>query len=71
MAGENVDNFFEQTVGGGTDNALNLGGTVKGADGTQPAAISDATGGAVIDVEGRVAINAILAALRNAGIIQT
>lgn len=29
MSGENVDNFFEQPVGGGTDNKLVLGGTVE------------------------------------------
>lgn len=71
MSGENVDNFFEQPVAGGTDNVLNLAGTVKGADGAQPAAIIDVTGGSTIDAEARVAVNSILAALRNAGIIAT
>lgn len=67
MANNNVDNFFEQTSG--TDNALNLGGTVKGKDGAQATAIADATGGATVDAEARVALNLALAALRNAGLI--
>lgn len=43
MSGENVDNKFEQPVGGSTDNPLVLGGTVKGADGNQAAFVADAT----------------------------
>ena len=35
----------------------------------QPAAIGDASGGAVVDVEARTAINALLAACRNSGFI--
>lgn len=67
-----VKNFFEQpSTVNGNDNSLNLSGTVKGADGSQSAAIADATGGATIDAEARTAINAALAALRNAGIIAT
>lgn len=69
MANNNVDNFFEQPGGNSTDNALNLGGTVKGKDGAQSAAIADATGGVTVDAEARAAINSALAALRNAGLI--
>lgn len=47
MSNNNVKNFFEQapgtSTGGTTDNALNLGGTVKQADGTQGAFVVDAT----------------------------
>ena len=65
----NVDNFFEQASG--TDNALNLKGTVKGKDGTQPAAIADVpTAGSATAAANATAINSVLAALRNAGIIQ-
>jgi|TARA_R100000501_G_C2624632_1_gene117924 hypothetical protein len=35
----------------------------------QPAAIGDASGGAVVDIEARTAINALLAACRNSGFI--
>lgn len=71
MAGENVDNFFEQTVGQSPSNPLNLKGIVKGSDGTQSAAIADPTGGATVDAESRTAINALIAALENVGIIVT
>ena len=68
----NVDNFFEQPASGSTDNTLNLGGTVKGADGAQPAAIVDAlTAGSATAALNATAINSMLAALRNAGIIAT
>ena len=33
MANENVDNYFEQPVGGGTDNKLVLGGSVESPGG--------------------------------------
>ena len=62
----NVKNHFEQPGSDG-DNALNLGGTVKGADGAQPAAIADATDAATAITQ----LNLALAALRNAGIIAT
>lgn len=69
----NVKNFFEQAKGSDTptDNPLNLTGTVKGKAGSQNSAISDATGGATVDVEARAAINAALAVLRDLGLIQT
>lgn len=68
----NAKNFFEQpSTVGGNDNVLNLGGTVKGADGSQSAAIADPSGGATVDAEARAAIDDILAALRNVGIIAT
>ena len=67
MTGENVDNFFEQTSG--SDNALNLGGTVKQSDGTQASAIANPTGGATTDAEARAAIISILTVLRNTGFI--
>lgn len=63
-----VLNYFEQAVAG--DNALVLGGTVKGADGTQPAAITNISNTAT-GTEIATAVNGILAALRNAGIIAT
>ena len=62
----NVKNHFEQP-GSDDDNALVLGGTVKGADGTQPVAIADATDAATAISQ----LNLALAALRNAGIIAT
>ena len=66
----NVANFFEQpSDANGTDNALNLTGTVKGQSGSQNAAIADATGGATVDTEARAAINAALAVLRDLGLI--
>lgn len=68
MALGNVDNGFEQPVGGSTDNPLVLGGTVKGSDGNQSAKIDDPTGGATVDAESRAAINAIIDALENVGI---
>jgi hypothetical protein len=37
----------------------------------QPTAVADASGGAIIDVEGRAALNALLARLRTLGIIAT
>ena len=43
MAGENVDNHFQQPVGGSTDNVLTLGGTVVGKNGTQAANVPDAS----------------------------
>ena len=68
----NVLNFFEQPINSdNTDNALNLGGTVKQADGTQAAAIADPAGGATVDAEARTAIIAMLAVMRNTGFIQT
>ena len=66
MAGNNVKNFFEQP-GSDDDNSLVLGGTVKGADGAQHAAIADATDAASAITQ----LNLALAALRNAGIIAT
>ncbi|MCG8507085.1 MAG: DUF2793 domain-containing protein [Sphingomonadales bacterium] len=39
--------------------------------GGQEAAIADASGGATVDAEARTAINAVLAALRNHGLIAT
>ena len=39
--------------------------------GAQEAAIADATGGATVDTEARAAVNAVLAALRNHGLIAT
>lgn len=67
MAGENVKNFFSQPPSGSEDNVLNLTGTVKGSDGTQPAAIADATDAASAITQ----LNLALAALANAGIIAT
>lgn len=67
MSGENVDNRFEQPVGGGTDNPLVLGGTVKQADGTQAAAIANPTDPAST----QAAVISILTVLRNTGIIAT
>jgi len=67
MAGENVDNFFEQTVGSSSSNPLNLTGIVKGSDGTQAAAIIDATDAASAITQ----LNLALAALRNVGIVIT
>jgi len=67
MAGENVDNFFEQTVGSSSSNPLNLTGIVKGADGTQAAAIIDARDAASAITQ----LNLALAALRNVGIVIT
>jgi hypothetical protein len=69
MAGTTVLNRFEQT--GTDDNPLVLGGTIKQADGTQAAAIPDATGGATVDAEARTAINDLLAVMRNTGFIAT
>ncbi len=65
----NVKNGFEQADATG-NNPLVLGGTVKGADGEQAAAIPNVTGGSTVDTECRAAVNAILAALRNTGLIQ-
>ena len=66
---DNAKNFFEQpSTIGGNDNVLNLGGTVKGSDGTQSVKITDPTGGATIDAEARAAINDIIDALENVGI---
>ena len=39
--------------------------------GAQEAAISDAAGGATVDAEARAAVNAVLSALRNHGLIAT
>lgn len=38
---------------------------------TQPAAVADAAGGAIIDIEGRAALNSLLAKLRTLGLIAT
>ncbi len=65
----NAKNFFEQpSTVGGNDNVLNLGGTVKGSDGSQTAKIDDPAGGGTVDAEARTAINAIIDALENVGI---
>ncbi len=65
----NAKNFFEQpSTVGGNDNILNLGGTVKGSDGTQSVKINDPAGGATVDAEARTAIDAIIDALENVGI---
>lgn len=54
---------------------INTDGVFKVADtqvvSTQGAAVADATGGVVIDVEARAAINALLARLRTHGLIAT
>jgi len=63
----NVDNNFEQPVGDDTDNPLVLGGTVKGKDGAQHAAVIDATDAASAITQ----LNLALEALRNVGIIAT
>lgn len=73
MAGETVLNHFKQTPGpqGAMDNVLQLGGTVFQGDGTQAAAIADVpTAPADVD-SNAAAINAILAVLRNTGLIAT
>lgn len=72
MAGENVKNFLEQggdrmVIGG--ELVIAAGGKVVPASGGQAAAITTVTGGSTVDAEARTAVNAILAALRNAGII--
>lgn len=66
MAGENVDNYFEQPNGGATDNALNLKGTVKGKDGQQAANVADATDLATT----QALANALKDALINIGVMQ-
>lgn len=43
MANENVDNYFQRTDGGSTDNTLVLGGTVVGRTGTQAPNVPDAS----------------------------
>lgn len=71
-ATQNVDNHFEQPVGGSTDNPLVLGGTIKGSGGSQNAAIADVpTAGSATAAANATAINSILAALRDTGIIAT
>lgn len=52
---------------GGTIN-IETGGTIT-ANGTQAATIADPSGGATVDAEARTAINAILLALENVGIL--
>ncbi len=66
-----VDNGFNQPAGGSSDNPLRLKGSVVGKADVQNPAIIDVTGGSVIDIEGRVETNAIIAALRDVGIIIT
>lgn len=72
MSGENVKNFTEQggarTVIGG-ELRITTGGKIVPNSGVQATAIVDVTGGSTVDAEARTAINAVLAALRGAGII--
>lgn len=58
----------EQVVASGGVINVEPGGTIV-ADGTQAAHIADPTGGATEDAEARTAINAILVALENVGIL--
>jgi hypothetical protein len=51
--------------------AKGLGVFGHAAPATQPAAIATVAGGTTVDAESRTAINAVLVALRNAGIIAT
>ena len=66
----------ELVVADGGSITVEAGGQIILADGAilapaggQAAAIGDVTGGETVDEEGRTAINAILAALRGAGIV--
>lgn len=66
---DNAKNFFEQpSTIADNDNILNLGGTVKGSDGTQTSKIDDPAGGGTVDAEARAAIDDIIDALENVGI---
>lgn len=49
--------------------SIDMQGGAITANGTQAAAIPDVAGGSTIDAEARVALNALLAAARGAGII--
>ena len=69
---ENTLNHFEQPVGDSKDNSLVLGGTVKGSNGSQSAAVADVpTGSSAAAADNATAINDILAALRNVGILDS
>lgn len=54
---------------GGTGGAPELGFFNANGTVTQPGAIADASGGATVDTQARAAINALLAACRNLGLI--
>jgi hypothetical protein len=65
------DDSNNTTINGAIDHNGTTIGFFGTAPAAQPAAIADASGGAIIDAEARTAINALLAAVRTLGVIDT